>query len=107
MDPREHGLPYFAVLIEKGPAWRQDVPLNQQADWSAHVKFANSLEADGTVRIGGPIKSEGPQEALLIVRCQSAEVIRRRYESEDPWIQKGVIRIGWILPWESLLGNPP
>lgn len=48
----------------------------------------NALEAEGFVRLGGPLAGVG--EALLIVRAGKAEEIEDRLKA-DPWTRSGIL----------------
>ena len=54
----------FIVIRTYGPPYNAKRPLEAQPEWEAHRVFMNALEAEGTVRLGGPL--EGAGEVLLI-----------------------------------------
>ncbi len=72
----------FAVTRTRGPAWKADKSMEQQASWRPHADFMSSLQDEGFVVLGGPLN--GTTEVLLIVRANTAEEITRRL-AEDPW----------------------
>ena len=92
----------FAVTRSRGPAWNPSLPLEQQADWSAHAAFMNGLHTDGFVLLGGPLA--GSSEVLLIVRASDEETIRARLAG-DCWHVNDLLRITRILPWALRLGS--
>lgn len=46
----------FVVIRRYGPPYARDLPLEEQQDWEAHRAFMNALEAEGIVRLGGPLE---------------------------------------------------
>ena len=46
----------FAVMRRYGPPYSPGRPLEEQQDWEAHRAFMNALEAEGVVRLGGPLE---------------------------------------------------
>ena len=91
----------FAVIRSHGPAWDEAQPLEQQRGWREHVVFMNALAAEGVVVVGGPL--DGTTDALLIVRAEHEDEIRRRLAS-DPW-SRGMLALGRIAPWSLRLGE--
>ena len=46
----------FAVVRRYGPPYARGLLLEEQQDWEAHRMFMNRLEAEGLVRLGGPLE---------------------------------------------------
>jgi hypothetical protein len=92
----------FAVILQRGPAYRHNKPLEEQHDWEAHRVFMNDLVTAGFVVLGGPL--EGTSEVLLIFRAASPEEIMNRW-SEDPWAKLDLLRVSRIMPWDLRLGE--
>ena len=66
----------FAIVRSRGPAWKEPLPMEEQADWKGHAAFMNWLEETGFIVVGGPL--EGTQDVLLIVRAAgSTETFER------------------------------
>jgi len=95
-------MPLFMVIRTRGPAWRDTLSLEGQAEWAGHAVFMNALASEGLVILGGPL--EGTTDVLLIVRANSAEEIRSRL-AEDPWTRSDLLRITRIAPWTLRLGS--
>jgi uncharacterized protein YciI len=95
-------MPYFVVISEQGPAWREAVPMREQEHWSGHAVFMNALTADGFVVLGGPIDGGTRHRARLIVRADDEQAVRDRL-ARDPWDHLGLLRIESIEEWEVLL----
>lgn len=94
----------FAVIRTRGAAWRDDQPLEGQADWAGHAAFMNGLARAGAVILGGPL--DGTRDVLLIMRAGSAEAIHMRL-AEDPWSAMDLLRVSRIDPWTLRLGSLP
>jgi uncharacterized protein YciI len=92
----------FAAILDRGPAYRQEKPLEGQQEWEAHRVFMNALVAEGLVVLGGPL--EGTSEVLLIFRAASTAEIMKRW-SEDPWVKLDLLRMSRIMPWDLRLGS--
>lgn len=92
---------WFAVLRTRGPNWDHATSLRQQKLWDEHATFTDNLEAEGLIRLAGPL--EGSIDVLLIMRGESAEAIEARL-AEDPWTPVGMLSTSWIRPWNLLVG---
>ncbi len=93
-------MPLFAVMLTRGPAYRRDRPMEDQADWPAHADLMDAMVADGFIALGGPLAEP---DVLLIVRAESPEAIRARL-AVDPWHRDDLLRMKWISPWTLRLG---
>ncbi len=92
----------FAVILTHGAAWHRGVPLEGQADWTAHAAFMDALVDDGFVALGGPL--ETTEDVLLIIRAEDPTDIADRLAT-DPWHQQDLLRISRIAPWTIRLGS--
>lgn len=92
---------WFAVLRTRGPKWDHARPLREQALWLEHAEFADGLEADGLIRLAGPL--EDSSDVLLIVRGDDPVEIERRL-AQDPWTPADMLATTWIRPWNVLMG---
>jgi uncharacterized protein YciI len=92
----------FAAILQRGPAYHHDKPLEEQQEWPAHRVFMNGLVDSGFVVLGGPL--EGTSEVLLIFRAASPEEIVKRW-SEDPWAKLDLLRVSRIMHWDLRLGE--
>ena len=104
MDRRrmEHTESLFVVMHRYGPPYDPGKKLEAQPGWEEHRVFMNALQAQGVVRLGGPL--EGREDVLLVLRADSAETIRARL-ADDPWIQSGILRTTRIARWDLRLGQ--
>ena len=91
----------FAVMVARGPAWRDAQPMEGQAEWTAHAQFMDALVDEGFVVLGGPLA--GSADVLLIVRAESSEEIEERL-APDPWRRLGLLETKRISPWTLRLG---
>jgi len=94
----------FAVIRSRGPAWRDELPMEDQGEWAAHAAFMNGLVKAGFVVIGGPL--EGTADILLAVRAASPADITERLAA-DPWSGMDLLRLGRIAPWTLRMGALP
>jgi uncharacterized protein YciI len=62
----------------------------------------NALEAEGIVRLGGPL--EGAGEVLLVFRAAEAAEIEQRL-ANDPWTRSGILSTTRIVPWNLRIGE--
>ena len=94
----------FVVMRRYGPPYDPGRPLEEQQDWEAHRAFMNALEADGLVRLGGPLEER--EDVLLIFHAESGEDIERRLDA-DPWTRSGILSTTRISRWELRIGSVP
>jgi uncharacterized protein YciI len=92
----------FVVIRRCGPPYARDLPLEEQQDWEAHRAFMNALEADGLVRLGGPLEER--EDVLLIFRATNKDEIERRLAG-DPWTKSGVLSTARISRWNLRIGE--
>lgn len=91
----------FIVIRRYGPPYDRQRALEAQSEWEAHRLFMRAVEAEGVVRLAGPL--EGGTEALLVVRAESKEEVVRRLEA-DPWTRSGMLITASIQRWNLRLG---
>jgi len=92
---------WFAVLRRHGPNWNHEKPLRDQRLWNEHAAFVDALEAEGLIRLAGPL--EGSDEVLLICRGDSAAAVEARMV-QDPWTPAAMLETVWVRPWNKLVG---
>jgi len=92
----------FVVMRRYGPPFASDRPLEEQVDWEPHRAFMNALEAEGVVRLGGPLEER--EDVLLIVRAADKEEIERRL-ADDPWTRSGILTTTRISRWNLRIGE--
>lgn len=94
----------FVVIRRYGPPYDPGKPLEAQPDWEAHRVFMNALEAEGVVRLGGPL--EGSGEVLLVFRAGDEQEIGERLAA-DPWTRSGILTTVSIRRWDLRIGTVP
>lgn len=92
----------FAVTSNRGPRWKDDLPMEEQEHWRQHADFMNRLVADGFVLLGGPLI--GTPEVLLIVQAKDEAEVEARL-ALDIWRANGLLRGREIRPWWLRLGT--
>ncbi len=90
----------YAVIRTRGPAYRRDLPMEEQDAWPAHADFMEALVDDGFVLLGGPLEEP---DVLMIVRADSPEEIEARL-ARDPWAAMDLLRPKSISAWTLRLG---
>lgn len=91
----------YAVIRTRGPKWDRQTPMREQALWREHAIFVDGLEADGVLRLAGPL--EGGDDVLIICRGESPEAVEARL-AEDPWTAADMLHTTRISPWNMLVG---
>ena len=92
----------YAVIRTRGPKWDHQTPMREQALWPEHVVYINGIEADGLLRLAGPL--EGGDDVLLIFRGDSPEAVEATL-AEDPWSVADLLHTTRISPWNMLVGE--
>jgi uncharacterized protein YciI len=92
----------FVVIRRYGPPYDPQKPLEAQLDWEGHRIFMNALEAEGFVRLGGPL--EGTGEVLLVFRAADKDEIEARLGA-DPWTRSGILSTTRIARWDLRIGE--
>src|SRR5579862_1011979 len=91
----------FIVIRRYGANYDRQKPLEAQSEWEPHRLFMRALEAEGLVRLGGPL--EGAIEVLLVFRAESKEEVVRRLEA-DPWTRSGMLLTTTVQRWNLRIG---
>ena len=92
----------FVVIRRYGPPYARGLPLEEQQDWEAHRAFMNALEAEGFVRLGGPLEER--EDVLLVFRAKDKDEIELRL-ADDPWTKSGVLSTVRISRWSLRIGE--
>lgn len=91
----------YAVIRRPGPAWRGDLPLQEQAEFRPHADYMAGLHARGSLVYGGFL--DGGPDVLLIMRGASADRVRADLDG-DPWAP-GILPVDRIALWTLGLGH--
>lgn len=75
----------FIVHFTTGPAWRADVPFQQQHHAGAHSENLKRLREEGALLLGARYADKG----VIILRAATEQEARARIE-RDPAVEAGV-----------------
>jgi uncharacterized protein YciI len=92
----------FVVIRRYGPPYSFGLPLEEQQGWEAHRAFMNALEAEGLVRLGGPL---GEREDVLLVFRAKDEGEIEQHLADDPWTKSGILSTTRISRWNLRIGE--
>lgn len=92
----------FVVIRRYGPPYVQGLSLEEQQYWEVHRAFMNALEAEGLVRLAGPLEER--EDVLLIFRAKDKAEIERRL-AVDPWTKSGILSTARISRWSLRIGE--
>jgi uncharacterized protein YciI len=92
----------FVVVLRYGAPYARGLPLEEQQDWEAHAAFMDTLEAEGLVRLGGPLEER--EDVLLVFRAKDKDEIERRL-ADDPWTKSGILSTARISRWNLRIGE--
>ena len=95
---------YFVVRSEQGPAWNPALGMREQPLWEEHRSYINRMLSENEMLLGGPIRTDGPYRAMIVVLASSATEVRARL-AEDPWYREGVLREVSIENWDIIASN--
>ena len=92
----------FVVIRRYGPPYAGGLPLEEQQDWEAHAVFMDALEAEGLVRLGGPLEER--EDVLLVFRAKDKDEIELRL-ADDPWTKSGILSTARVSRWSLRIGE--
>lgn len=78
--------------------------MREQVLWTEHAAYINSLLSADKMILGGPIGEGTPYRAMVVFLANSEEEVRKRL-AEDPWYQKGILRVLSIEKWNLIATN--
>jgi uncharacterized protein YciI len=90
----------FVAISSAGPQRDLSKGAREQPFWDEHAAFIDRLVDEGFIRLGGPLVDEGG--AILIVRAQDEEEVRRRLGS-DPWYERGILKLESVKRWQIFI----
>jgi uncharacterized protein YciI len=96
----------FLAFSSVGPNGDPSRRAREQAFWDEHAAFIDRLVAEGFILMGGPLVDERglPRGALLIVNAEDENEVREKLKN-DPWSQKGILKLESIKRWEIFIDN--
>jgi uncharacterized protein YciI len=96
----------FLAISSAGPNRDFSKGTREQPFWDEHAKFIDQLVDDGFILMGGPLVDKGglPYGALLIVNAEDENEVREKLKN-DPWFEKGILKLESVRRWEIFIDN--
>jgi uncharacterized protein YciI len=96
----------FVAISSAGPNRDFSKSTREQPFWDDHAAFIDQLVAEGFILMGGPLvdKRGMPHGALLIVNAEDENEVREKLKN-DPWFQRGILKLERITRWEIFIDN--
>ena len=94
----------FLAISSLGPNRDPSKGTREQPFWDEHATFIDQLVDEGFILMGGPLVDEAgmPQGALLIVNAEDENEVRQKLKN-DPWFQKGVLKLENVRRWQVFI----
>jgi uncharacterized protein YciI len=91
----------FVTISSPGPNRDSSKSTREQPFWDEHAAFIDELIAEGFILMGGPFVDDAglPRGALLIVTAEHESEVREKLKN-DPWFQRGILKLESIYRWE-------
>ena len=93
----------YVIRQGRGPTWDPARGRREQAGWDGHAAFIDGLKEAGRIVLGGPVGEIDGQHVVLVVRADSEEAARARFDG-DPWTG-AVLTIESVEPWTLWIGQ--
>jgi uncharacterized protein len=96
----------FLAISSAGPNGDPSKTTREQPFWDDHAAFIDQLVAEGFILMGGPLvdKRGMPHGALLIVSAEDENEVREKLRN-DPWFERGILKLERITRWEIFIDN--
>ncbi len=94
----------FLAISSAGPNSDRSKRTREQPFWDEHVVFIDQLVDYGFILMGGPLVDENgiPHGALIIVNAENENEVREKLKN-DPWFQKGILKLESVKRWEIFI----
>ena len=94
----------FLAFPSVGPNRDPSKGTREQPFWDEHAAFIDQLVDKGFVLMGGPLLDEAgmPEGALLIVKAGDENEVREKLKN-DPWFQRGILKLESIKRWQIFI----
>jgi uncharacterized protein YciI len=94
----------FVTISSAGPDRDPAKGAREQPFWDEHAKFIDQLVDEGFILMGGPLVDEGgmPHGALLVVNAEDENEVREKLKN-DPWFEKGILKLESVKRWEIFI----
>jgi hypothetical protein len=76
----------------------------EQEKWTEHADYMNTLEADHSIILGGPLGNYPKHRAMLVFDAPDEQAVRAKLAS-DIWIRSEMLRTISFYTWEIVLGR--
>jgi uncharacterized protein YciI len=90
----------FVAISAAGPNRDFAKGTREQPFWNEHAKFIDQLVDDGFILMGGPLVDEGG--SLLIFNAEDENEVRRKLKN-DPWTERGILKLESVKRWEIFI----
>lgn len=94
----------FIAISSAGPNRDRSKGTREQPFWDEHAAFIDQLVAEGSIMMGGPLVDvrELPTGALLIVNAEDEKEVREKLKN-DPWFEKGILKLESVTRWQIFI----
>ena len=94
----------FIVFSSVGPNRDRSKGVREQPFWDEHAAFIDGLVERGFIFMGGPLLDQTglPSGALLIVNADDEIEVRENLRN-DPWFERGILRLESVTRWEIFI----
>src|SRR2546421_1070976 len=94
----------FITISSAGPNRDPSKGTREQPFWDEHAVFIDELVEGGLIMMGGPLLDEAglPRGALLIVNAENENEVRAKLKN-DPWFQRGILKLESVTRWEIFI----
>jgi len=94
----------FITISSAGPNRDPSKGTREQPFWDEHAAFIDELVEGGLIMMGGPLLDEAglPRGALLIVNAENENEVRAKLKN-DPWFQRGILKLESVTRWEIFI----
>jgi uncharacterized protein YciI len=90
----------FVTISSAGPNRDPFKGTREQPLWDEHAEFVDQLMAEGFILMGGPLVDEGG--AMLIVNADDEDEVREKLKN-DPWFERGILKLESVKRWEIFI----
>ena len=94
----------FIAISSVGPNRNPSKATREQPFWDEHAAFIDQLVDEGFILMGGPLlgEAEMPHGALLIVSAEDENEVRNKLKN-DPWFEKGILKLESVKRWQIFI----
>jgi uncharacterized protein YciI len=90
----------FVAISSAGPNRDFSKGTSEQPFWDEHAKFIDQLVEDDFILMGGPLVDEGG--SLLIFNADDENEVRKKLK-DDPWTERGILKLESVKRWEIFI----